>query len=219
MGRGGKTSRRRPREQNPPNRDSRPARLENQSAKRSSREARAGAKRSLVDSSSIGKKGSGEVGSFGARPPSWPCGAWVGPKNQPFPTAGPPQSAKFAKMGYLVYSSDACMLCSWVGSLDTRSLNRTLVGRWSQLNTPFREIPRISHGTSRKIFPVFSTHLARQGKTTPNRCAILRAVNQSKHKRSWTNKNKANWTLQEPKNPQTLTFPVENCTFHSSPLK
>ena len=74
---------------------------------------------------------------------------------------------------------------------------------------------RISHETSKKIFPVFSTHLARPGKNTPDRYAILITVNQSNHKRSWINQEKQNCTLRASKNPQTLTFSVKNCNARS----
>ena len=81
-------------------------------------------------------------------------------------------------------------------------------------HTPLWPRATASHGFLRKIFPVFSIHLARPGKNSRNGSAILIAVDQSNDKQSCAVKEKANWALPGPKNPQTLTFSVENCNSH-----
>ena len=69
---------------------------------------------------------------------------------------------------------------------------------------------------------VFSTSdplRSAQRKNTPNPYAILIAVNQSNHKRSWTVKEKANCTIPGPKNPKTLQFSAKNCNRRQEILK
>jgi hypothetical protein len=62
----------------------------------------------------------------------------------------------------------------------------------------------------RNIPSVFNK-FACSGIDNRNCSAILRAVNQSNHKRPCTNQRNANWAVQGLRNPQTLTFSVKNC--------
>ncbi len=104
------------------------------------------------------------------------------------------------------------------------SANKILkIARLESLDTAFHTLlwPKAtaSHGFLRKIFPVFSIHLARPGKNAPNGYAILIAGNQSNDKRSCANQRKGELGFARAKNPKTLQFSAENCNRRSQLLK